>query len=254
METKLQVEIMPQPDDFTCGPTCLHALYRYFGDKISLERVISEVPVLGNRGTLDVLLANHALDRGYSARIFTYNVQMFDPTWFNGSPVDIAERLKSQLEHKESDRLRVATKAYLRFLKNGGELQFEELTPALIRKYLSRRIPILTGLSATYLYRSAREFGPESRPDDVRGRPAGHFVVLCGYDKETREILVADPLLKNPLSGTHYYAVSIERALGAILLGILTYDANLLIIEPRPDRKLPERKLQGRRADTHRRQ
>ncbi|HEY2252303.1 MAG TPA: C39 family peptidase [Planctomycetaceae bacterium] len=249
METSLRVEILPQPDDFTCGPTCLHALYRYFGDKISLERVISEVPVLDNRGTLDVLLANHALARGYSARIYTYNVQMFDPTWFDGSPVDISERLRLQLEHKESDRLRVATKAYQRFLANGGELQFEELTPALIRKYLSRKIPILTGLSATYLYRNAREYGPEGRPDDIRGRPAGHFVVLCGYDKETRKVLLADPLLKNPLFGTHSYSVSIERVLGAVLLGILTYDANLLIIEPRPGRK-----SQGRRADTHRRQ
>jgi hypothetical protein len=249
METKLRVEILPQPDDFTCGPTCLHALYRYFGDKVSLERVISEVPVLDNRGTLDVLLANHALSRGYSARIFTYNVQMFDPTWFDGRAVDISERLRLQLEHKDSGRLRVATRAYLRFLKKGGELRFEELTTALIRKYLGREIPILTGLSATYLYRNAREFGPEGRADDIRGRPAGHFVVLCGYDRETRDVLVADPLLKNPLSGTNYYVVSIDRVIGAILLGILTYDANFLIIQPRPGRK-----LQKRRADSHRRQ
>src|SRR5258708_70133 len=248
METKLRVEILPQPDDFTCGPTCLHALYRYFGDKLPLERAISEVPVLDNRGTLDVLLANHALSRGYSARIFTYNVQMFDPTWFDGRPVNLAERLRKQLEHKESDRLRVATDAYQIFLKKGGQLRFEELTTTLIRKYLNREIPILTGLSATYLYRNAREFGPDGRPDDIRGKPAGHFVVLCGYDKETRDVLVADPLLKNPLSGTHYYTVSIDRVIGAILLGILTYDANFLIIEPPPDRK-----PQGLPPDTHRR-
>ena len=237
METKLRVEILPQPDDFTCGPTCLHALYRYFGDRLPLERVISEVPVLDNRGTLDVLLANHALARGYSARIFTYNVQMFDPTWFDGRAVDLSERLRMQLEHKDSGRLRVATEAYLLFLAKGGQLRFEELTTALIRKYLSREIPILTGLSATYLYRNAREFGPDCKADDIRGRPAGHFVVLCGYDKETRDVLVADPLLKNPLSGTNYYVVSIDRVIGAILLGILTYDANLLIIEPRSKRK-----------------
>ena len=249
METKLRVEILPQPDDFTCGPTCLHALYRYFGDKLPLERVISEVPVLDNRGTLDVLLANHALSRGYSARIFTYNVQMFDPTWFDGRQVDLSERLRMQLEHKDSARLRVATEAYLLFLQRGGQLRFEELTTALIRKYLSREIPILTGLSATYLYRNAREFGPDCKADDIRGKPAGHFVVLCGYNKETRDVLVADPLLKNPLSGTNYYVVSIDRVIGAILLGILTYDANLLIIEPRS-----ERNLQGHRADSHRRQ
>ncbi len=249
METKLQVEILPQPDDFTCGPTCLHALYRYFGDELPLERVIGEVPVLENGGTLDVLLANHALARGYKARIFTYNVQMFDPTWFGREGVDLAERLRLQLEHKESQRLRIATEAYLLFLQRGGELRFQELTTALLRKYLSREIPILTGLSATYLYGSAREFGPEGRADDVRGKPAGHFVVLCGFDPQTREVLVADPLQKNPLSGTHHYTVSVDRVICAILLGILTYDANLLIIEPRH-----KRRLQIHRAHSHRRQ
>jgi hypothetical protein len=249
METKLRVEILPQPDDFTCGPTCLHALYRYFGDEVPLEQVIAEVPVLENGGTLDVLLANHALTRGYSARIFTYNVQMFDPTWFNRKGVNLAERLRLQSEHKDSERLRIATEAYLLFLERRGELRFEELTTALVRKYLGREVPILTGLSATYLYGTAREYGPEGRPDDVRGKPAGHFVVLCGYDKETREVLVADPLQKNPLSGTNQYTVSIDRVISAILLGILTYDANLLIIEPRH-----QRKPQGTRADSHRRQ
>ncbi len=269
METKLRVDILPQPDDFTCGPTCLHALYRYFGDEVPLERVIAEVPVLENGGTLDVLLANHALTHGYSARIFTYNVQMFDPTWFKQKGVDLAERLRLQLEHKDSSRLRVATEAYLLFLERRGELRFEELTTALVRKYLNRHIPILTGLSATYLYGSAREFGPEGRPDDIRGKPAGHFVVLCGYNKQTREVLVADPLQKNPLSGTNQYTVSIDRVISAILLGILTYDANLLIIEPRRPRKPPgsrqrnaqrnaqrslSRSPQGSRADSYRRQ
>lgn len=248
MMTSLRVEILPQPDDFTCGPTCLHALYRYFGDEVPLQQVIDEVPVLENGGTLDVLLANHALARGYSARIFTYNVQMFDPTWFDGQPVDLAERLRLQLEYKDSARLRMATEAYLLFLSRGGELRFEELTSALIRKYLNRAIPILTGLSATYLYHSSRESG-DGRPDDIRGRPAGHFVVLCGYDRESRNVLVADPFRKNPLSDANVYMVSIDRVLSAVLLGILTYDANLLIIEPRR-----KKKPQGRRADSHHRQ
>src|SRR5260370_9302310 len=193
MERKLGVEILHQPDDLPCGPTCLHALYRYFGERPRLGKIIGEVPMLEGGGTLDVLLANHALARGYSARIYTYNVQMFDPTWFGENVVDIAARLRMQLEHKESQRLRVATEAYLQFLKHAGELRFEELTSPLIRKYLSPHIPILTRLSATYLYGNAREFGPEGRPDDVRGRPAGHFALLCGSDTETRQVVVAGP-------------------------------------------------------------
>ena len=102
----------------------------------------------------------------------------------------------------------------------------------MIRSYLDRGIPILAGLSSTYLYRSIREYGFEGEEDDVRGEPAGHFVVLCGYDRKTREVLVADPLYPNPFADNHTYAVSIDRVIASILLGILTYDGNLLIIEP----------------------
>jgi len=102
----------------------------------------------------------------------------------------------------------------------------------LIRKYLNRAIPILTGLSATYLYRSPREFGPHAEYDDIRGEASGHFVVLCGYDQKPKNVLVADPLLPNPVSDSHQYVININRVICAILLGILTYDANLLIIEP----------------------
>jgi Peptidase_C39 like family len=248
METNLRVEILTQPDDFTCGPTCLHALYRYFGDHVPLEQVVAEVSMLESGGTLDVLLANHALKRGYTAKIFTYNVELFDPTWFASPEIDLAERLRLQMAHKNGTRLKVATEAYLEFLERGGRILYEDLTTALVRKYLAREIPILTGLSATYLYGSSREDGPTGKPDDIRGKPAGHFVVLCGYDRDTRDVLVADPLRKNPHSDTNQYTISIDRVLCAILLGIVTYDANLLIIEPR------QKSRQARRVDSHRRQ
>ena len=103
------------------------------------------------------------------------------------------------------------------------------------RAQLRRQRPILTGLSATYLYESVRETGDTTLvEDDIRGQPQGHFVVLYGYDPEEREVLVADPLGDNPRYGAHYYRVSLTRLLGAILLGIITYDANLLIVRPHP--------------------
>jgi hypothetical protein len=67
----------------------------------------------------------------------------------------------------------------------------------------------------------------------VRGIPTGHFVVLSGYDRENRLVQISDPLLPNPVSSTHQYEVNTDRLICAILLGIVTYDANLLIIEPR---------------------
>lgn len=233
MRVQLDLPMRPQPTDETCGPTCLHALYRYYGDRVPLATVIREVPRLPSGGTLGVMLARHALHRGYRARIYSYNLHLFDPTWFGPNAPDIRERLQAQRAFKHDAKLRAATDAYLDFLNLGGELRFEDLTKALIRKYLNRQIPILTGLNATFLYRCAREFGPQSDYDDVRGEPLGHFVILSGYDRDERTVRIADPLLPNPVSGSqHHYEVAMDRVIGAILLGIVTYDANLLVIRP----------------------
>jgi hypothetical protein len=230
---RLHLEILPQPDDFTCGPTCLHAIYRYWGDDVPLRRLVDEIARTPSGGTADVLLGNHALARGYRATIFTYNVRIFDPTWFaNG--FDLRDRLRKQSAAKGTQRpvLGLLGDAYVRFLDLGGVLRFVDLSPTVLRRWLRRGVPILTGLSSTYLYRASREFGPNDDDDDVRGEPQGHFVVLCGYRRARRAVLVADPYLGNPMAPANHYEVSLERVVGAILLGVLTHDANLLMIEP----------------------
>lgn len=235
MTTRLDVPILAQPDDVTCGPTSLHAVYGYWGDPLPLERVIAEVRGLETHGTLAALLGLHALERGYRATIVTYNLEVFDPTWFGHEGVDLAEKLRAQRAVKPRPRLQVATEAYLDFLEAGGVIRFEELTLDLVRRILGRGTPILTGLSATYLYGCAREVdeGGRLRYDDVAGQPTGHFVVLRGWNPADDEILVSDPLRGNPRFGAHLYAAPAGRVLSSILLGVLTYDANLLIVEPR---------------------
>lgn len=223
--------IEAQPDTTTCGPTCLHAVYRHFGDDISHTQVMDEIQRLDHGGTLDVFLANHALSRGYRATIHTWNLEVFDPTWFSSADIDLADRLRRQAAFKGRERLRTATAGYLEFLAAGGELKFSDLNRALLRRLLSSGQPVMTGLSATYLYRAAREWGPDDIDDDIRGEPVGHFVVLSGYWRQTREVIVADPTDPNP-RGSQNYAVHIDRVIAAILLGALTYDANLLVIRP----------------------
>jgi hypothetical protein len=227
---QLQLAVLPQPDYTTCGPTCLQAVYEYYGDSLPLEQVIAEIDPLPGGGTLAVSLACHALERGYTATIYTYNLLVFDPTWF-APGVSIPDRLRAQLEVKQDEKLELATNVYLKFLALGGKLMFQNLTRSLIRRALYRRTPILTGLSATYLYGCAREYGDDY--DDIRGHPTGHFVVLSGYDRRKREVMVADPLADNPLQGEQYYSVDIDRLVGAILIGVLTYDANLLVVSSR---------------------
>ena len=226
-----------QPDDVTCGPTCLQAVYGHFGDSVPLDRVTSEVRELQTGGTLGALLGAHALKRGYLATIYTCDLRLFDPTWFE-SRRDLASLLEEQARVKPRPQLVAATEAYLDFLEAGGQVRFRPLEPPLLRAILKRGLPILTGLSATYLYGCAREREAEPRTlvyDDIRGDPVGHFVVIFGYDSEKREAWLADPLHDNPFSGSRTYSVGIQRLLGAIFLGAGTYDANILVLEP-PER------------------
>lgn len=236
MERKAPLEILPQPDETTCGPTCLHALYNYYNDRIKLGNVIKETTKLEEGGTLAAFLARHALERGYAATIYTYNLRVFDPTWFNGSREDLIAKLEARLEYKRAaTKLQRAIQAYLGILKLGGEIKFEDLTVDLLVSYLYQSKPIITGLSSTFLYRCAREM-PDGDYDDVRGSSQGHFVVLCDYDRVESEILVADPLEPNPLGTDRNYSIDADRVINSILLGVLTYDANLLIIEPKKKR------------------
>ena len=238
---QLPVKILPQPDETTCGPTCLQAVYRYWGDNESLDEVIARAGRLEHGGTFAVFLACDALRKGYRATIYTYNLNVFDPTWFTHPGVNIAERLRQQREVKMDYRLQHATTGYLEFLSLGGILRLKDLTRGLIHGVLRRGLPVLTGLSSTFLYRVPREYGPDDVPDDIRGLPSGHFVIIAGYDRERRRLLVVDPYQKNPYASTHEYWLSVERVLSAMLLGIVTHDANLLIIHPphQPRQEIP---------------
>lgn len=235
----IDLTIRTQPDDETCGPTCLHAIYQYYGQPIKLSELIQEVERSASGGTLAPLLAKHALLKGFKTTIYVNNIDVFDPTWFSqgdASSQGLIDKLDQQLKYKWEEGIRQSSLAYQHYLQLGGQIRFVTLSVALLKSYFKQNIPILTGLSATYLYGSPRErYNREGTAfyDDIRGTPCGHFVVLCGYDHKNRHIIVADPHRENPLSHDNYYKVSSNRLINAILLGVYTYDGNLLIIHPK---------------------
>jgi len=236
IDKKLDFEITPQPNDTTCGPSCLHSIYRYYGNLKNLPEILSEVTPLKEGGTLAVYLGQHALRNGYDATIYTYNLQVFDPSWFSKAGTNFPKKLKQRIEAKSDEKMKIACNAYIEYLNLGGKILFKDLTVGLLKGILKKNIPILTGLSATYLYRTPREIdlgNDKIAFDDINGDPTGHFVVLYGYDLEKRVALVADPLQSNPISDTHYYKVSISRLACSIMLATLTFDANMLIITPK---------------------
>lgn len=227
----IPLSIQRQPDDVTCGPTSLHAIYDYYKDMISLSQVISQVQYLGTGGTLAPLLGCHALKRGYRVTLFTSDIVVFDPTWFQKKGVSLSGKLRDQMKHKTDTRFKDVSKAYIQFLGLGGKILFQPPSFSLLKKYLNRKIPLLTGVSSTFLRQESRDMVDrkgEARYDDVRGCACGHFVVLSGYNKK-RQIVVNDPYRSTPKSRRS--TVDVEFLIAAMMLGILTSDADFLAIE-----------------------
>jgi hypothetical protein len=233
MEVDLPVLIERQPDYTTCGPTALHAVYRYFDDPIDLKSVIRETPKLPGGGTLGVHLSVHALERGYDVTTWLCSVAHVDPTWFQ-QPTDILAKLKARAEAKgtmDDPRYGPALEAVERYVELGGQYVWGDLTPELLGNTLAQGLPLLSGTNGTYLYQCSRETA--DGPDDVRGDAFGHFIVICGYSSEDQSVSIADPLKDNPAHGTKYYRASVWRLLGSIFLGVTSDDGNLMLIRPK---------------------
>lgn len=225
-----------QPDDVTCGPTCLKKVYNFYGLTLEVEQVVGEIDRNEDGGTLAVFLGVSALQRGFGARIFSYDLRIFDPSWAALPMRELAEKVHRRIPHlRTATGIRTAT-AYLRFLELGGELCFKELTAQLLREILDRDHPVLAGLSATHLYRMPRERHDagthELVDDDIAGDPVGHFVVIVGYEQWGRRFSVRDPSAHVPLSEDGRQVVDAQRLINSILLGDLTYDAVLLEVWP----------------------
>jgi hypothetical protein len=224
----LDVPRFVQPNDVTCGPTCLAQVYRFLGYERAMDEVIGDTPRNADGGTLGVYLGISALKNGFLPTIYTYNLRIFDPTWRRLAVPELTSKLRERRRFVRSRRLKKAIAAYVEYLGMGGRVRFSELDTGLLVELLRSGHPILTGLSATYLYGCARERNEEY--DDVRGEPAGHFVVVCGYYPRSDRFVVRDPSSNIPFSRNGKYTVEARRLLAAILLGDVTYDANLLVL------------------------
>lgn len=226
---KLQIAVSPQPDDESCGITCLQAIYQYHGREIPIDALKKEVVHWQTGGTVGVNLGRHALAQGFTAEIYTYNIKVFDPTWQNLPPDELRAKLKLRHKRIRSNRQKKEIAFYLDFLKQGGTVRFDDLDETLLQRLFAARRPVICGLSATYLYQTMREL-PDNQESDIVGNPVGHFVVVSGYDPETREVHIHDPLRRYELSASGSYTLPFLKFSNAVMLGILTYDANLLVI------------------------
>lgn len=222
-----------QPDDVTCGPTCLLQVLHYYEDRRTFAEVAASIDRNPDGGTFAAILGNSALRFGYEATLYPFGLRVFDPTWFELDRASLMAKLLARADVSPKRKVKKAARAYATYLELGGKLRFTELSPKLLVSILAREHPVLCGLSSTWLYRHPREQPDTMMDDDVGGEPQGHFVVICGYERRGEEFLVCDPWSQAPFGESGRYTVPAHRLVNAILLGDVTYDAVLLEVAPR---------------------
>lgn len=120
----IDFKINSQPNDESCGPTCLHAIYQHYGLDISYEEVASQVESFLSGGTIAPMLGKHALQLGFKVTLYVNNLHLYDPTWFNSdgsSNTDVLrEMLMQQMRYKRNQYLARGTHAILDFLTLGA--------------------------------------------------------------------------------------------------------------------------------------
>lgn len=230
---ELDVPRFEQPDDVTCGPTCLMQVYRFYQDRqLSFEDIRDRTVRNDDGGTLAVFLGLTALRQGYRATLYPFDLRIFDPSWFDLPHRALAAKVKERAAVLESPSRRRAAEAWVQFIEEGGRVEFHELSPDLLVNILDRGHPLISGLSATWLYRQTRERPHDNEFDDVHGEPTGHFVVIGGYSGSGRRFIIRDPASHVPFSRDGRYVVPAQRLINAILLGDVTQDAVLLELWP----------------------
>ena len=226
--TFLPIQRIKQPPN-ECEPTCLKQILDYFKIDSHLDDLIKRIS--GDKfkwHNWDYNTGRVAIEHGLDVTIYTRSAGIFDPTWFELSAEDLLSKLKEEAEYFKTETyvglpsFKEDIKAAIRFLESGGRINFTPISEKLIKEQLDQHKPLIAGVSYTLLVNAPREryFTKEKRwkPDDIKGQPYGHVVVICGYKDDSYQI--ADPW---PQAEDKY------NVIGTILLdAILRNDSNLI--------------------------
>ena len=230
---RLAVPPLVQPDDVSCGPTCLAAVLQFHGIETNLTRVRAATPKNADGGTLAPYLARAAMAHGLKVRCHPFAVQVFDPTWWDLPADEVTARLRRRTHGLRPGRLRRVHDAWLAYLEAGGMLSLGELLGGELVAAIDAGHPLICGLSITWLYQEPRERPEDNVDDDIHGSPVGHFVVINGYTDGGATFLITDPWPQPPFDRDGgVYTVSRRRLTQAILLGDATHDAVVVEVLP----------------------
>ncbi len=141
-------------------------------------------------GTWSPYIGIYAMKLGYNVEIFTYDVSLFDPTWFNLSNKSLIKKLKIAIKKIKDKDKKFGVRGYIDFLREGGKLTFKIPTKKILIKFLKKKIPPMAFVNSTAYYKRKRKDFKAGKRSEF-GEVGGHCIVISGY--KNGKFIVTDP-------------------------------------------------------------
>ncbi|MBN1900523.1 hypothetical protein JW926_04265 [Candidatus Sumerlaeota bacterium] len=222
---KLDIAPEIQPDDISCGLSCLKMVLDYYDQEQDMQALSEICPPLYDIGLFDSQLGKTAIDLGFDVTIYTYNYRIFHPIWNRLHLSDLIGKLVIKQACAMTPHQALSARHYIEYLQKGGELLFYPLSKELILAHLDQEIPVIAALDMSFLYDCVAFY------DEFSEYRATHFVIIHGYDPKRNVFHVCDPWHSIPIPHENgRYAVDADRVINAIFLGQDRNDSSLIVI------------------------
>ena len=187
-----------------CMQTAATQLISYFDPSITVQEVLTEVPIYIDEnsdkiGTSPGHLASFFASRGYKTKTHIFDVELFDISWSGLSANEVIENLVKRQEHIPANSWlakyhHILVDGWKVYVQKGGTFTFPALSSKLLHDLLLDG-PLLVMVNSTYLNRSSKELYSieidKFVKDSFKGRSLTHAVTAAGY--KDGKFLIVDP-------------------------------------------------------------
>lgn len=224
--------ITEQTTDYNCGPTVLSAVLNHFNIAVSPDEISNNLRYFTEEhGTFITCLGMYALEKNLDATIYTYDLDVFDLTWNNGTDELLYHLNKMLLKCNTEDEMkRLAIQYYIEFLKNGGHIEICPDFNFTFNNIFSKERAVIAGVSSQILYRGSRI--NDNGDYDIYGKQEGHFIIAePAVNASYMGIVdISDPYGLKSKYGKLNYSITFDTFVQAVLQSTHTHDGAWLEI------------------------
>ncbi|GBE19956.1 MAG TPA: hypothetical protein ENG87_00210 [Candidatus Pacearchaeota archaeon] len=177
---KLKVPVLEAKNRLGCGPTSLSMILNYYRKNYSEKQVIDNLEIglikkedLGARAVDLALLAKKF---GFDVICYSYNMELYRPSFSRLSKPGLISEIKKLLQKKHSASNKAVLKTTIKLLENNADFKIKMPSIDDIIKFLKKGIPVILAVNAKILFEVEKLQGFPKIPNNM-----GHFIVLTGF-------------------------------------------------------------------------